>query len=61
MAYDESRDKVVLFGGALGDDIFGDTWEWDGNRWQSLTPIHKPPARCCHALTYDSVQKKVFY
>ena len=37
MVLDRSRKKVVLFGGYIptpGGEIFGDTWEWDGEAWQ---------------------------
>ncbi len=36
MVLDRSRNKVVLFGGYIptpGGEIFGDTWEWDGEVW----------------------------
>jgi hypothetical protein len=34
LAYDTTRDRVVLFGGrkAWPNDL-NDTWEWDGSRW----------------------------
>ena len=37
MAYDVTRQRVVLFGGgrnARPYDALGDTWEWDGTRWE---------------------------
>ena len=33
MAYDSARQRVVLFGGGVGPDRLGDTWEWDGKQW----------------------------
>ena len=33
MVYDSRRKKIVLFGGHEGENVFGDTWEWDGRRW----------------------------
>ncbi len=59
MTYDESRDRIVLFGGATATSVFDDTWEWDGTNWQLMNPAHKPPARCCSAMAYDSSSKKV--
>jgi len=59
MAYDESRNVMVIFGGMMNKDIFDDTWEWDGKNWKLINPIHKPTARCCHAMAYDSIQKRV--
>jgi hypothetical protein len=37
MAYDRSRERVVLFGGFGKDSaLLGDTWEWDGTRWLKM-------------------------
>ena len=33
MAYDQARNRVVLFGGDGESGLLGDTWEWDGRRW----------------------------
>lgn len=35
LAYDPSRDKLVLFGGVErpGGQAVSDTWEWDGQEW----------------------------
>ena len=33
MAYDPQRQRAVLFGGQAAG-LFGDTWEWDGRRWE---------------------------
>ena len=62
MTYDESRDRVVLFGGLAFDTVFDDTWEWYGENWYLMEPVHKPPPRCCHSLAYDhSLQQVVLY
>jgi hypothetical protein len=37
MVFDIARKKIVRFGGYLPGaegSIFGDTWEWDGERWE---------------------------
>lgn len=36
MAYDEERERVVLFGGYQdhGGNRLGDTWTWDGKQWR---------------------------
>jgi len=36
MAYDEARNRTILYGGGNGEIIFGDTWEWDGKRWKKV-------------------------
>jgi len=53
MAYDQARNKIVLFGGWDGNSVFSDTWEWNGEDWRNLKPDHHPSARCCHAMAYD--------
>jgi hypothetical protein len=55
MAFDETRDRVVLFGG-YGTDArapFGDTWELDGTDWTQRAPAHAPAPRHGHAATFD--------
>lgn len=60
LAYDDARDRVVLFGGysdALGENL-DDTWELDGATWVARDAAMKPPARCCHAMAYDWVRQR---
>ncbi len=59
MAYDVSRNNIILFGGMFDNSVFDDTWVWDGHNWQALNPAHSPPARCCNAMAFDSNQEKV--
>jgi len=59
MAYDESRNRIVLFGGTSNGSLFDDTWEWDGANWERIKPVHSPSARCCHAMAYDSARERV--
>jgi hypothetical protein len=33
MAFDSTRNRLVLFGGAAENAGLGDTWEWDGTAW----------------------------
>lgn len=42
MAYDERRERLVLFGGYRLEENgesrrLGDTWEWDGSSWQEVS------------------------
>jgi hypothetical protein len=56
MAYDAGRGRVVLFGGADGQNgqsALGDTWEWDGTNWLRRSPTRSPSARHGHAMAYD--------
>src|SRR5262249_32387785 len=58
MAYDADRARVVLFGGADDSKVCGDTWEWNGNKWE-LVSSTGPDPRTVPAMTYDTVRKKV--
>lgn len=59
-AYDHTRHRLVLFGGlGLADKVLGDTWEWDGARWNQLTPATVPPARGGHAMAFDPIRRVV--
>ena len=59
MAYDAARQRVVLFGGSPTAATSGDTWEWDGVRWQLREPAVRPPGRLYHSMAYDAVRGRV--
>jgi hypothetical protein len=62
MAYDSTRQRVVLFGGCVGatsPSSLGDTWEWDGQNWSQSNPPVSPTPRRGHAMAYDSVRQRV--
>jgi hypothetical protein len=64
LAYDVSRSRAVLFGGADNNsaDLKRDTWEWDGGAraWtERIVAGAKPQARLGHAFAYDPVHKVV--
>lgn len=57
LAFDERRGVVVLFGGSTresfeADDLFGDTWEWDGTTW-TQRHVPGPPPRVHHVMSFD--------
>lgn len=58
MAYDSSRGRVVLFGGADEVKVCSDTWEWDGKKWRQVSQTGPGP-RTFPAMAYDSLRKKV--
>jgi hypothetical protein len=61
MAYDEARQRTVLFGGfdpAMGERYYGDTWTWDGTA-RSQEAVIGPEARRQAAMTYDAGRKTV--
>jgi hypothetical protein len=53
MAYDSTRDVVVMFGAMNGGR---ETWEWNGVGWV-LASMDGPPPRENTAMAYDSVRK----
>ncbi len=63
-AYDEGRDVVVLYGGNIGGQPVGDTWEWDGTSFRQVTPLDPegdgdPGALQQAAMTYDPDRRRV--
>jgi len=62
MVYDQSQDKIVLFGGLSQTGHMNDTWEYyrDGviRVWEPITPTVKPMVRDTHAMTYDSARER---
>ena len=54
IAYDESRQRVVLFGGYDEESAtyLGDTWEWDGGQWHFMTDTGPGP-RVHTSVAYD--------
>src|SRR5262249_33331363 len=59
LAYDPSRGRAVLFGGAiLSNLLLADTWEWDGSSWSLHTPVTGPAMRESPSLAYDSLRAR---
>jgi hypothetical protein len=63
MAFDPVRDRVVLFGGKVGVNYLGDTWEWIGGaaggtgQWvQHTAGLNFPAPRAGHAMAYDAAR-----
>ncbi len=57
MAYDERRNRVVLFGGA-NKGYWPDTWEWDGIEWTQVAETG-PSARVGSVMAYDTVSERM--
>ena len=59
MAYDAKRGRTVVFGGIGGSvagerpALFGDTWEFDGTRWERRD-VPGPSPRHSAGIAYDS-------
>jgi len=58
MDYDVQSDRVILFGGRLGET---ETWAYDynTNAWTSMNPPAPPPGRSRHGLAYDSDSDRI--
>jgi hypothetical protein len=61
MAYDPSRNLVVVYSGAttLPSTYSTDTWEWDGTDWTQKTTAHHPNAKFGCTLAYDPATNKL--
>jgi hypothetical protein len=57
----DGHGNVLLFGGADGTGIVGDTWLWDGVNWRQLTPATSPPVRVNASMAVDSNGKVVLF
>ncbi len=60
LVYDETRQRVVMFGGlTVGNQIIDETWEYDGVDWTRMAPAASPPALMGMAMFYDSSRNRV--
>ena len=51
-AYDGATQSTVLFGGAAGSSIYGDTWTWRGG-WFQMSPATSPSRRNGPGMAFD--------
>ena len=56
VSFDDARSRLVVFGGYDGRNELGDTIEWDGAQWITMTPDHSPTARHGASMVYDPVR-----
>ena len=56
MVYDPVNERVILFGGGIGDDELNDTWVFDYETkiWTELTIPTSPTPRSSHVMVFDS-------
>lgn len=67
VAYNSQTQKALLFGGvnsvlensAWKLQWYDETWEWDGEDWEQLSPVHVPPARGKHVMAYDAGRDRI--
>jgi hypothetical protein len=56
LTFDENRGKLVLFGGYYKGSLYGDTWEWDGEKWE-MKSQSGPSPRNAPAIVYHVKRK----
>ncbi len=56
MAYDPTRQRVVMVGGATA---LVDTWEWDGTDWTRATPATPAPSGRLHRMVFDPRRQRI--
>jgi hypothetical protein len=58
LVLDESRNRVVLWGGGKVSttDYLQDTWEWDGTDWTDMSPASPPSKRNSPGFAYDTAR-----
>jgi hypothetical protein len=57
VAYDTTRDVLVVHGGLQAGRNFDETWEWDGETWTQFTGT-RPGSREGALMAYDSARAK---
>ena len=55
MAYDPTREVMVLYGGFRGDQISysNETWEWDGTSWINRPTVGNPEVQISASMYFD--------
>jgi hypothetical protein len=60
VAYDSRRDRLVLFGGSYDlDHVYGETWEWAGERGWARIDAPGPEKRDHTCMAYDAENGRV--
>jgi len=63
LAYDDTRDRLVMFGGRPGsmEDSYQETFEWDGAEWFTrVIPVWEPRPRFGHGMVWIPSKEVVF-
>ncbi len=58
LAFDPTRQVVVLYGGYAAPAFLADTWEFDGTTWSQANPTASPPADSPQ-MTFDAARGRV--
>lgn len=58
MAFDATRQEIVLFGGYNGAGL-ADTWTWRGTNWVQKFPANSPADRWGHGMVWDATRGEI--
>ena len=58
VAYDSNRNVLVLYSGIQPEEIFSETWEWDGTFWKQITD-EGPGPREAAGMAYDVKRERI--
>ena len=58
-AYDSKRQRIVLFGGYIGEDYSDQTWEYSDGSFERRSPLRTPPLRYSARLAYDAARDRM--
>lgn len=59
MVFDTQHQQIVLFGGSMNQNVFDDTWSYDGQSWRQVITETQPPRRGGHNLFYDQTRNTI--
>ena len=59
VAFMDSSNTAVLFGGITTEKWLNETWIWNGQTWHQVFPTNSPPAREKLTMAYDASRGKV--
>jgi len=58
LAYDEAGSSLILVGGRRGQQVFEDTWVWNGTNWRKAADAGQGPREHA-AMAYDPIRRRV--
>jgi len=59
MAYDEGKNRVILYGGLNSSGNLSDLWEWDGVTWHRSCTVCNPTARFGHKMIFEAGRQQI--
>lgn len=62
MFWDHQRQRVVMYGGIVGDIVLDDAWEWDGEAWSEISDpsVLGQPARSGAGIAVDADNDRLY-